>query len=233
MAAQPLVVAVDAGAAAQRWDRGGPTAPTSCCVTLRRVSTNKIADVLSYTFDDSAKVLAYSVASRDSTKDGMYLRNMATGVVKTLAAGRGNYRDFTFDRTQQQFAFTSDHDEFGKPDARATLYLGNMKTATAVATIATAALPRDMHLADIRLSDLRGMVPRCSSISRHRPMTRFPPTRWLARRILICGITRMQIYNRRRSCKSDGTVTAPIPRFTTSRRKSSHSLLPTPSPVSA
>jgi len=134
-----------AGAAA------GPRRSYGTTIALRNLDTGveeKIADVLSYTFDDSAKVLAYSVASRDSTKDGMYLRNMGTGVVKTLATGRGNYRDFTFDRTQQQFAFTSDRDEFGKVDARATLYMGNMKTATAVATITTAALPKDMHLAD-------------------------------------------------------------------------------------
>ncbi|MEP6781615.1 MAG: hypothetical protein ABJC26_17075, partial [Gemmatimonadaceae bacterium] len=120
-------------------------------IVLRNLDTGveeKIADVLSFTFDDSAKVLAYSVASRDSTKDGMFLRNMATGAVKTLATGRGNYRDFTFDRTQQQFAFTSDHDEFGKPNAHSTLFFGNMKVGTAAAVISTTALPAGMHLAD-------------------------------------------------------------------------------------
>ena len=120
-------------------------------IVLRNLDTGveeRIADVLSYTFDDSAKVLAYSVASRDSTKDGMFMRNMSTGAVKTLATGRGNYRDFTFDRTQQQFAFTSDHDEFGKPNAHSTLYMGAMKTGTAAALISTAALPAGMHLAD-------------------------------------------------------------------------------------
>ncbi|MEO7998658.1 MAG: hypothetical protein ABI852_14510, partial [Gemmatimonadaceae bacterium] len=134
--------AARAGAAGGgRGGRGGGAAATGprrafgSAIALRNLDTGveeKIADVLSFTFDDSAKVLAYSVASRDSTKDGMYLRNMTTGVVKTLATGRGNYRDFTFDRTQQQFAFTSDHDEFGKADARVTLYLGSMKTSTAV-----------------------------------------------------------------------------------------------------
>lgn len=132
----------------------GSTAPRrtyGSAIVLRNLDTGveeRINDVLSYTFDDSAKVLAYSIASRDSTKDGMFMRNMATGQVKTLASGQGNYRDFTFDRTQQQFAFTSDHDEFGKPKARSVLYMGNMKTGTAVATIATAALPKDMHIAD-------------------------------------------------------------------------------------
>lgn len=153
------------GAAAAGGGRGGSvgaagsvrvagTAPRrtyGTTIVLRNLDTSaeeSITDVLSYTFDDSAKVLAYSVASRDSTKDGMYLRTMATGVVKTLATGRGNYRDFTFDRTQQQFAFTSDHDDFGKPNARATLFLGTMKSGSAAAVVSTAALPKDMHLAD-------------------------------------------------------------------------------------
>ena len=146
-----------AAAAGGRGGRGGggaaagPRRTYGTTIKLRNLDTGveeEFAEVLSYTFDDSAKVLAYSVASRDSTKDGMYMRNMTTGVVKTLATGRGNYRDFTFDRTQQQFAFTSDHDEFGKPDAHSTLFWGTMKLGTAAPTITTAALPKDMHLAD-------------------------------------------------------------------------------------
>ncbi|MEP6766861.1 MAG: hypothetical protein ABJB66_21270, partial [Gemmatimonadaceae bacterium] len=135
---------------------GGAAAPGGrraygTTIALRNLDTGleeKIADVLSFTFDDSAKVLAYSVASRDSTKDGMFMRNTATGAVKTLATGRGNYRDFTFDRTQQQFAFTSDHEEFGKPNAHSTLFFGNMKAGTAAAVVSTTALPAGMHLSD-------------------------------------------------------------------------------------
>ena len=37
----------------------------------------KIPDVLAYAFDDSAKVFAYTVVSRDSTKDGAFLRSLA------------------------------------------------------------------------------------------------------------------------------------------------------------
>jgi dipeptidyl aminopeptidase/acylaminoacyl peptidase len=108
----------------------------------------KIDDVLTYTFDDSAKVLAYTVVSRDSTKDGAYIRNLGTGNVQTLLAGRGNYRAFTFDQKQQQFAFTSDRDEFGKPNARSTVYYGTMKTGKAESLVASSVLPKDMHLAD-------------------------------------------------------------------------------------
>ena len=120
-------------------------------VVLRNMTTGseeKITDVLAYTFDDSAKVLAYTVVSRDSTKDGVFVRNMATGAVQTVMTGRGNYRNFTFDRVQQQFVFTSDHDEFGRPNAHSTLYYGTLKNGTAQPIVSTSALPRDMHVAD-------------------------------------------------------------------------------------
>ena len=52
-------------------------------ITLRNLDTGAdevIADVVAYQFDDSAKVLAYTVASRtDSTRNGVYLRNLVSG----------------------------------------------------------------------------------------------------------------------------------------------------------
>jgi dipeptidyl aminopeptidase/acylaminoacyl peptidase len=120
-------------------------------IILRNLDTGaeeRIADVLTYTFDDSAKVLAYTVVSRDSTKDGAYIRDLAKGTTQALLTGRGNYRAFTFDHNQQQFVFTSDRDDFGKPNARATLYYGTMKTGKAESLVASSVLPKDMHLAD-------------------------------------------------------------------------------------
>ena len=147
------------GGAAQGAQRGGAGRPGAArdrrqygtAIVLRNLDTGaeqKIDDVLTYTFDDSAKVLAYTVVSRDSTKDGAYIRDLAKGTTQTLLAGRGNYRAFTFDKAQQQFVFTSDRDEFGKPNARATLYYGTMKTGKAETLVASGLLPKDMRLAD-------------------------------------------------------------------------------------
>jgi len=130
---------------------GGARRAYGSNVVLRNLDTGaeeKIADVLAFAFDDSAKVLAYTVVSRDSTKDGVYLRTMSNGAVKAVATGRGNYRDLSFDRAQQQFLFTTDRDEFGKPNARNTLFLGSLKTGTAAAIVTPAQLPTNMHLAD-------------------------------------------------------------------------------------
>lgn len=115
---------------------------------LETGAEERLADVTQYTFDDSAKVLAYTVTSHDSTKDGVYLRDLNAGTTRTVLSGPGNYRAFTFDRTQQQFAFTSDRDEFGKADAKASVYAGSVKTGTAAAVVSTAALPTYFHLVE-------------------------------------------------------------------------------------
>jgi dipeptidyl aminopeptidase/acylaminoacyl peptidase len=121
-------------------------------LTLRNLETGaneSIADVTFYTFDDSAKVLAYTVASRsDSTKDGVYLRDLAAGTTRTVMSGPGNYRSFTFDRAQQQFAFTSDKDTFGRPEVLQVVYHGNVKTGTAASVLTTAQLPPSYRFPD-------------------------------------------------------------------------------------
>jgi dipeptidyl aminopeptidase/acylaminoacyl peptidase len=148
-----------AGAAGGRGGRPGVGAPGAArdrrqygtSIVLRNLDTGaeqKLDDVLTYTFDDSAKVLAYTVVSRDSTKDGAYIRDLTKGTTQLLLAGRGNYRAFTFDKNQQQFVFTSDRDEFGKPNARSTLYYGTLKGAKAQSLIASSMLPPNMRLAD-------------------------------------------------------------------------------------
>jgi dipeptidyl aminopeptidase/acylaminoacyl peptidase len=127
----------------------GPRRTYGNPITLRNLDTGAdevIADVVAYQFDDSAKVLAYTVASRaDSTKDGVYLRNLVTGTTQTVLAGPGNYRAFAFDRLQQQFVFTTDRDDFGKPNARQAIYLGNVKTGVAQPIVRSEMLPEGMR----------------------------------------------------------------------------------------
>ncbi|HEX6316891.1 MAG TPA: prolyl oligopeptidase family serine peptidase [Gemmatimonadaceae bacterium] len=121
-------------------------------ITLRNLDTGAdevITDVVAYQFDDSARVLAYTVASRsDSTKDGVYLRNLVTGVTRPVVTGPGNYRSFAFDRTQQSFVFTSDREEFGRPDARQVIYLGSVKTGAAEPVVRPEMLPEGMRFPD-------------------------------------------------------------------------------------
>jgi dipeptidyl aminopeptidase/acylaminoacyl peptidase len=143
------------GGAGRAGRAGGPAATRRTYgnpITLRNLDTGAdevIADVVAYQFDDSAKVLAYTVASRgDSTKDGVYLRNLVTGTTKAIVSGPGNYRAFTFDRTQQTFVFTTDREDFGKPNARQAIYLGSVKNGTAEPVVRSEMLPEGMRFPD-------------------------------------------------------------------------------------
>lgn len=131
---------------------GGPRRSYGNSIVLRNLGTgaeDTLKDVVSYSFDDSAHVLAYTVASRtDSTTDGVYLRTLATGQVRTVMSGQGNYRGFTFDREQKQYVFTSDRESFGKPDARVTLYYGTVKSGDASVLADSALLPPGLRLTE-------------------------------------------------------------------------------------
>ena len=108
----------------------------------------RIADVLSFAFDDSARVLGYTVVSRDSTRDGAYVRALAGSVTTTLASGRGNYKGLAFDRAATQVAFLSDRDQFGRDKARYALYYAALKAPAAQAVVLPAALPEGVRVVD-------------------------------------------------------------------------------------
>jgi hypothetical protein len=133
-----------AGAARPRRIFGSP-------LVLRNLATGaeeRLNDVLMYAFDDSAKVLGYTVVSRDSTRDGAFLRNMAAATTTTLLAGQGNYKAITFDSAGRQVAFLSDRDEFGRDKARFTVYYGTVKAGTVSAAVTPASLAGDLRVAD-------------------------------------------------------------------------------------
>ena len=121
-------------------------------LVLRNLATGaeeKMSDVLAFAFDDSAKVLAYTVVSRDSTKDGAFIRTMSSGTTTPLLTGRGDYKGITFDRTGAQVLFVSDHDEFGRgPSPRYSLYQAPAKGGAATALVTPAQVPTGMHIAD-------------------------------------------------------------------------------------
>ncbi len=120
-------------------------------LTLRNTSTGqeeKITDVVTYAFDDSAKVLGYSVVSRQTGKDGVYVRNLGTGAITTLASGQGDYRALTFDRSASQVAFVTNKDEFGKTKAAFALYHGAVKGGSASVAVAANQVPAGMRIAE-------------------------------------------------------------------------------------
>ncbi|MEO5818252.1 MAG: prolyl oligopeptidase family serine peptidase [Gemmatimonadaceae bacterium] len=130
----------------------GPRRQYGTALVIRNLSTGaeeRLTDVQTYAFDDSAKVLGYTVISRQPGKDGAYVRNMTTGVTTTLLTGTGDYKGLTFDRSANQLAFFSNKDEFGKPKAGYTLYTASLKNGGAAAAgVMSASVPKGMRVAD-------------------------------------------------------------------------------------
>jgi len=129
----------------------GPRRTYGSTLVLRNLGTGseeRIPDVLMYTFDDNAKVLGYTVVSRDSTRDGAFVRQLASGSTTTLLAGRGNYKAIAFDSLTRQVAFLSDRDEFGAEKPRYALYLAALKTGAAQPVVTAGAIAEGFRIAD-------------------------------------------------------------------------------------
>ena len=139
------------GAAGRGAVPGAPRRTYGSTLVLRNLATGaeeRIPDVLMYAFDDSAKVLGYTVVSRDSTRDGAFVRQLGAGTTTTLLAGRGNYKAIAFDSLGRQVAFLSDRDEFGQPKPRYTLYHAALKSGAAQPAVAPDALAEGLRIAD-------------------------------------------------------------------------------------
>ncbi|MBC7896325.1 MAG: S9 family peptidase [Cytophagaceae bacterium] len=92
----------------------------------------RLADVTTYAFDDSARYLAYTVTSRTPQSDGAYLRTLATKQTATVMAGEGDYKSLVLDRAGAQLAFVSNREEFKAPKPRFALYHASVRAPSAV-----------------------------------------------------------------------------------------------------
>jgi hypothetical protein len=129
----------------------GPRRTFGTTITLRNMATGaeeKLADIREYAFDDSAKVLVYSIVGRAGDKDGVYSRNLATGAVATLTAGKGDYDQLVLDRTGTQVAFVSNRDEFGKDGAQFSIFHGTLKGGAATAVLTSKVVGAGLHIVE-------------------------------------------------------------------------------------
>jgi hypothetical protein len=120
-------------------------------VVLRNMGTGaeeRMADVLDYAFDDSAKVLVYTVVSRTEGKDGAFVRHLGTGATTALLTGKGDYNQVAIDRAVSQVAFISNKDEFGKDEATYTLYHALIKDGAAKAVVTPPVVGPALRIAD-------------------------------------------------------------------------------------
>ncbi|MCU0626548.1 MAG: hypothetical protein MUF21_08715 [Gemmatimonadaceae bacterium] len=124
--------------------------------TLATGAELRIADVTSYALDPSGSWLAYTVGARAGGRDGVWLRNLATGAETALVTGIGNYRQLAFDRAGRRIAFTSDRDEYAtsaKP--RASLWLADVGGGAARRVVAANAYGDSLRVSERTLQFTR------------------------------------------------------------------------------
>ncbi|WP_456430209.1 S9 family peptidase [Rhodocaloribacter sp.] len=106
-------------------DRRKPGAP----LVLRELGTGReidVPDVRAFAFDEEGRFVAYAVAAGDSTRDGLYVRDLrADGAPETTldARPRGHYASLTWSEAGGSLAFlAATEDDDGEPGP-ATLYV--------------------------------------------------------------------------------------------------------------
>ncbi len=84
---------------------------------LRSGSETEVDDVRSFAFDGTGTRLAYAVASADNARDGLYVRDLASGAETTVDAHAfGHYAGLTWTKDGSSLAFVrSEEDAKGEP----------------------------------------------------------------------------------------------------------------------
>ncbi len=139
------------GGGAASADSNGHRKTPGATVVLRNLTTGaetRLEHVASYAFDDSAKWLGYVVSTKDGEGDGAFVRALGGGAATALMAGRGDYRDFTFDRSGTQVAFASDRDDYAAKTPHYTLYYASLRDAKPVTVATAGTLGPDLLVAD-------------------------------------------------------------------------------------
>ncbi len=137
------------GAAAD--SAGGHRKTPGSTVMLRNLANGeetRIEHVASYAFDDSAKYLGYVVSTRDGEGDGVFVRAPGQATETALMTGKGDYRDFSFDRAGAQVAFVSDRDDYASKAPHFTLYYASLKDGKPAAVAAANSLGAGLLVAD-------------------------------------------------------------------------------------
>jgi len=99
--------------------------PSGTDLVIRDLSSGAqttVAEVSDYALSKDGAWLVYAVSSKTASKDGAFARSMASGTVRNLLTGPGNYKGFVFDGGARQAAFVSDRDDFASPAPRFKLY---------------------------------------------------------------------------------------------------------------
>jgi dipeptidyl aminopeptidase/acylaminoacyl peptidase len=136
----------DAASRGKRKDAGSD-------LVLRNLATGEdttIPLVTDFAWSKDGAWLAYAVSSTKAEEDGAFARQMRDGSVRTLHAGKGNYKGLAFDDTGKQLAFVSDQAEYDKDVSPYRLYYWKVGEAAAseLVSAATRGMPQGLVVSD-------------------------------------------------------------------------------------
>jgi dipeptidyl aminopeptidase/acylaminoacyl peptidase len=121
----------------------GKAKETGYRLMLRNLATGaetSFEDVTGYEIDDTGRWLAFTVATKDGSRDGAYVHSLPDGRTHTLLAGEGNYKQIAFDEAGTQVAFVSDRDTFRDHAPRYALYHAALRSPGARAVVVPGAV---------------------------------------------------------------------------------------------
>ncbi|MGI8547475.1 MAG: hypothetical protein ACR2M1_09075 [Gemmatimonadaceae bacterium] len=102
-----------------------------------------IETVGEYVIDPRGAWIAYAIAARPDSSNGVFLRTLATGKTVTLLQGPGRYKGLTADSTGRHIAFVSDHDDNAAKHPAFSLYQVTIANPVARRIVAAGAFGRD------------------------------------------------------------------------------------------
>ena len=165
--------------------------------------TNRtVSDVTDYAWAKDGTLIAYTISSKASEKDGVYVQPPA-GSQRALLTGKGHYKGLAIDQAGRQVAFVSDRDEQDRPAPRFELFLASATGAARESLVRRLPGCRlDSPSASTAASRFRKTARECSSARPRRRRPSRPRTR-PSRSRSTSGIGRIRSCRRcRRSAPS-------------------------------
>ena len=123
-------------------------------VVLRNLAAGEASDktfanVAEYTFARDGKTLAFAVAGKDETGNGVYFVTPGDGAAaKAVAAGKGKYSKLAWDRAQTQLAFVTTKDAPAEKRYAAYLWVRGAAEAKPVVAHNVAGMPAGMGVVE-------------------------------------------------------------------------------------
>ncbi len=143
---QPRPVAGDSATGDRRRRDTGST------LVIRDLGTGaeqRVENVTAFELSRDGAWAGYTIATRDSIRDGAYVRDLAAAREVALLTGPGNYKQLAFDEAGRQVAFVSDRDDQGgDDDVRYSLYHAQLGGRGATVAVAAGAAGDSLVVSD-------------------------------------------------------------------------------------